>query len=91
MKTDSPKKAPTLLMDRLPADNDDALGMLAAAGTRLATEPILRPVREPSAAEHARVDRGLQDVLALAEALPSRPGRVLRFPRLTRRQQRDAA
>ena len=65
--------------------------LLAAAGSRLAVEPATRPVVEPSAAQHARVDRALQDVLALAAALPSRPGRELSFGRLPARPRRAAA
>jgi len=58
--------------------------LLGAAGSRLAVEAATRPVVEPSAEQHAAVSRGLRDVLALAEALPSRPARELRFPRLPR-------
>ena len=58
--------------------------LLRAAGSRLSVEPATRPVVVPSAAQQAAVSRGLRDVLALAEALPSRPARELRFPRLPR-------
>ena len=56
--------------------------LLAATGSRLAVERATRPVVTPSPEQLAKVDRGLRDVLALAEALPSRPSRELRFPRL---------
>jgi transcriptional regulator with XRE-family HTH domain len=58
--------------------------LLAATGSRLSVEAATRPVVEPSAEQHAAVSRGLREVLALAEALPSRPTRELRFPRLPR-------
>jgi transcriptional regulator with XRE-family HTH domain len=54
--------------------------LLAAAGWRLAAEPVAR--REPSRAEHERVARTLVEVLALAEALPTRHASDLRYPRL---------
>jgi transcriptional regulator with XRE-family HTH domain len=57
--------------------------LLAAAGARLTVQAGAPPVVEPSAAQHARVARGLLDVLALAEALPTRHQSQLRFPRLT--------
>src|SRR5688500_2664451 len=56
--------------------------LLAAAGSQLTVEPRARPVVEPSAAEQARAGRALVEVLALAEALPTRHERELRFPRL---------
>lgn len=65
--------------------------LLAAAGRRLSVERAARPVLQPTAAQHAKVSRGLIEVLALAEALPSRPAPQLRFPRLPRREQHDAA
>jgi transcriptional regulator with XRE-family HTH domain len=65
--------------------------LLAAAGSRLVLKPAARPVIEPTAAQQARVDRGLQDVLALAAALPSKPARELKFPRLSQRPLHDAA
>lgn len=58
--------------------------LLAAAGARL------RVVADRAAAPHldpeelARRDRVLQDVLALAGALPSEPSRTLDYPRLGR-------
>jgi transcriptional regulator with XRE-family HTH domain len=54
--------------------------LLAAMGCRLAVEA--GPQDEPTPPEHARTARRLADVLALAEALPSRHERELRFPRL---------
>jgi transcriptional regulator with XRE-family HTH domain len=54
--------------------------LLAATGWRLAVEPVAR--REPSRAEHERVARTLVEVLALAEALPTRHRADLRYPRL---------
>jgi transcriptional regulator with XRE-family HTH domain len=56
--------------------------LLAAAGSRLTTEPAERPVVKVSEAELAFRGRTLLDVLALAEALPSRPEPTLRFPPL---------
>jgi transcriptional regulator with XRE-family HTH domain len=64
--------------------------LLAATGSRLTVEVGARPVIEPSRAEHARVGRSLVEVLGLAEALPSRPEPVLRFPRLHASQRRAA-
>ena len=59
----------------------DTLGrLLAATGSRLTVDRRLP--REPTAAEHARVARTLADVLALAEALPTRHDPELRYPRL---------
>src|SRR4051812_7325121 len=55
--------------------------LLAATGVRLALRRATRPVIMPSREQLAKVDRGLQDVLALAAALPSRPSPELRFPR----------
>jgi transcriptional regulator with XRE-family HTH domain len=61
--------------------------LLAAAGARLTVEPApRRTVAEPSRAELAQAGRTLADVIALAEALPSRrAGQRLRYPRLDRR------
>jgi uncharacterized protein len=56
--------------------------LLAATGSRLVVEPGRQPVRRPSGAQLARAARSLTDVLALAEALPTRHERDLRFPRL---------
>jgi transcriptional regulator with XRE-family HTH domain len=59
--------------------------LLAATGARLAVQSARPRVVEPSPAEHARVARSLIDVLALAEALPTRHEPELRFPRLAAR------
>lgn len=56
--------------------------LLAATGSRLVVEPGRQPVRRPSRAQLARAARSLADVLALAEALPTRHEPELRFPRL---------
>ena len=56
--------------------------LLEAAGSRLTVERAGRPVRRPSSREHARTARQLSEVLALAEALPTRHHRGLRFPPL---------
>jgi transcriptional regulator with XRE-family HTH domain len=56
--------------------------LLAATGSRLTVEPAPGEVMQPSRARHAATARSLVDVLALAEALPSRPPRELRYPRL---------
>ena len=56
--------------------------LLAAAGARLAVEPAAAPVVRPSRAQHRRAGRELLEALTLAEALPARPRRELRFPRL---------
>jgi transcriptional regulator with XRE-family HTH domain len=59
----------------------DTLGrLLGATGWRLAVER--RHPIEPSRAQHARTARALADVLALAEALPTRHEPALRYPRL---------
>lgn len=54
--------------------------LLAATGSRLVVEPGHQPVREPSNAQLAAAARALSDVLGLAEALPKRHDRDLRFP-----------
>ena len=54
--------------------------LLAATGRRLATAP--GGAAEPSRRMQRRNARILADVLALAEALPARRDRVLRYPRL---------
>jgi transcriptional regulator with XRE-family HTH domain len=54
--------------------------LLAAVGRRLTTER--GSVLEPSRAQHERAARSLADVIALAEALPKRHARSLRYPRL---------
>lgn len=55
--------------------------LLAAAGSRLTVQPAERPVIAPSEKVQARTARALGEVLALAEALPTRHQRTLRFPR----------
>ena len=57
--------------------------LLAAAGAGLKVEPRSWLVVEPTAAQHARVNRSLMDVLALAAALPTHHRAELRFPRLS--------
>ncbi|MGH2907303.1 MAG: helix-turn-helix domain-containing protein [Solirubrobacterales bacterium] len=58
----------------------DALARIAAAvGMQLSLQPAVVPV-DPD-----RAGRILEQVLDLAEALPYRPGRELKFPRLTER------
>jgi transcriptional regulator with XRE-family HTH domain len=57
--------------------------LLAVTGMRLTAEPAPAPVREPSPAELARAGRRLVEVLGLAEALPTRHRKTLRFPRLS--------
>lgn len=54
--------------------------LLAAAGSRLAVAPGSNAVRRPSPGELARAGRGLVDVMLLAEVLPTRHERELRFP-----------
>ncbi len=56
--------------------------LLAAAGARIAVEEMPVPVVVPTAARLARSGRILEDVIALAEALPVRHDPELRFPRL---------
>lgn len=56
--------------------------LLAATGSRLSVEHGRQRRVEPSPADHARTSRSLIEVLALAEALPTRHRRELRFPRL---------
>jgi transcriptional regulator with XRE-family HTH domain len=58
--------------------------VLKAAGMRLAVEPAERPVVAVSEELLARRARILLDVLALAQALPTRHEPELRFPRLAR-------
>ena len=58
--------------------------LLAVAGARLTVEEGPPARTEPSPAQLRRAGRILVDVLALAEALPSRPERELRYPRLDR-------
>src|SRR5256885_7341705 len=54
--------------------------LLAATGNRLSVEQGV--AREPSNEEHARLARELAEVLSLAEVLPKRRQRSLRYPRL---------
>lgn len=56
--------------------------LLAATGCRLAVEPRPSPAVEPTPTQLVRAGRTLVDVLALAQALPTRHERTLRFPRL---------
>ena len=58
--------------------------LLAAAGAGLTVAPRTWRVVEPTPAQHRRVARSLMDVLALAEALPTRHRDGMRFPRLAR-------
>jgi transcriptional regulator with XRE-family HTH domain len=56
--------------------------VLAAAGRRLVTRPASRAVLTPTGAELERRGRILVQVLELAERLPKRRARTLRFPPL---------
>ena len=56
--------------------------LLQAAGQRLTIEPAPVAVLQPSAASHKQTARELGQALALADALPKRHPRTLRFPRL---------
>lgn len=56
--------------------------LLAATGSRLAVEPGKPSVVEPTAMQRTRAARSLIEVLALADALPTRHEPQLRFPRL---------
>ena len=56
--------------------------LLAATGARLTVEHNRQAVLRPSPAQEARAGRTLLDVIALAEALPTRHEPELRFPRL---------
>lgn len=56
--------------------------LLAATGSRLLAQPGHPPVIEPSPAQHARLAESLLEVIELAEALPVRHEKMLRFPRL---------
>lgn len=56
--------------------------LLAATGSRLTVARAAQPVLEPSPRQLKRTARALADVLALAEALPVRHRRELRYPRL---------
>jgi transcriptional regulator with XRE-family HTH domain len=61
---------------------DTLARVLAAAGMRLVAVPASSAVRVPRAAELERRARVLSEVLDLAERLPARRGRRLRFPHL---------
>lgn len=56
--------------------------LLTAAGRRLAVEPAPAAVRQPTPAQLARSGCELAAVLELAEALPVRHARRLRYPPL---------
>jgi transcriptional regulator with XRE-family HTH domain len=57
--------------------------LLAATGTRLAvSETPSEPVRTLSRAERRSRGQILEQVIELAEALPARPSRDLRYPRI---------
>jgi len=56
--------------------------VLAAAGMRLTAVPASSPVSVPPAGELESRGRVLAQVLDLAERLPARRSRALRFPRL---------
>lgn len=56
--------------------------LLSVTGSRLTVEPVPWAVRTPTAKELARSGRVLVQVLGLAEALPTRHAKELRFPRL---------
>lgn len=64
--------------------------LLAATGSRLSVEPARQSVAQPSSRQRARNARTLLEVLALAEALPTRHDRELRFPRLPSAARRPA-
>lgn len=57
--------------------------LLVATGSRLTVTTGHAPLVEPSPRRHARTGRALAEVLALAEALPTRHEPELRFPRLS--------
>lgn len=59
--------------------------LLAVMGLQLAVEPKVSRQVLPSRAQQRRAGRVLVDVLALAELLPTRHDRELRFPRLDAR------
>lgn len=65
--------------------------LLAATGTRLTVEQGRPDVVLPSASQRSRSGRVLADALALAEALPVRHERELRFPRLSATRMPGAA
>lgn len=59
--------------------------LLAGTGARLVVERGRPSVVPPSASQAAEAARTLSDVLALAEALPTRHDTELRYPRLPSR------
>lgn len=59
--------------------------LLAGCGARLAIQDARGPVLVPTPSEHTRTSRALADVLALANALPTRHARELRYPVLASR------
>jgi transcriptional regulator with XRE-family HTH domain len=58
--------------------------LLAATGSRLIAEPVEMRDSRRAVVEPARNGRILSEVIALAEALPARHDRELRYPRLPR-------
>jgi len=56
--------------------------LLSALGARLTVEPLAAPLHEPSRVELARAGETLAEVIALADALPVKHSRRLRYPRL---------
>ena len=64
--------------------------LLAGTDSRLAIERGRPAVVPPSASQAAEAARTLSDVLALAEALPTRHDPVLRYPRLRSRPTAEA-
>lgn len=56
--------------------------LLAAIGERLEVSPAPASFTEPSEAQLSRAGRVLEQVIALAEALPVRHARDLAYPRL---------
>jgi transcriptional regulator with XRE-family HTH domain len=61
---------------------DTLARVLGAAGVRLTAVAASSPVRVPGADELDRRSRVLAQVLELAERLPAKHSRTLRFPRL---------
>jgi len=68
---------------------DTLARLLKVTGKRLAVEHGPPAPALPSPAQHRRTARRLLDVLALAEALPSRHQPKLRFPRLPAPERRE--
>ena len=65
--------------------------LLAAAGARLTVQRARVAVAQPSKEQHHRTARELIEALELAEQLPRRHARDLRFPRLEPAERRRAA